>query len=199
MLGEISGVYFDASSVEHGFTRNALGNYTSFDISGGDGLTGAWLNQIGQVAGNYTTAGNVSHGYIMQTDGTITTFDPPGSLSTYVTGINSSGEMTGYYSLAGGTQIQEFTSDQYGDITTFNISGFMFSAGIEDNGNVVGQYKNAAIFHRWKRTAAGAVTYFSDPSAAGMGTLPTCVNGNGKVAGIYYDSGGNQHNFVMLN
>jgi hypothetical protein len=197
--GEISGVYFDSNSVEHGFTRDASGTYTSFDIPGGDGVTGALLNQAGQVAGSYTTQGDVSHGYIMQTDGTITTFDPPNSIGTSVTGINGSGETTGYYSLSGDT-VQEFTSDQYGNVTTFNITGFGFNAGIEDNGDVIGSYKNAAIYHGWKRTAAGAVSYFSDPSAAGgLGTFSTCVSGNGKVAGLYYDSSGNQHNFVMLN
>jgi hypothetical protein len=196
--GEISGVYFDANSVEHGFVRDASGNYTSFDVSGGSAVTSAGLNQTGQIAGNYTTAGNVSHGYVREADGTITAFDAPGSSGTYVIGINSTENTTGYFFPdAGGTE--EFTRDQYGNVTTFNISGYLSSAGIQDNGNVIGSYKNGSKYHGWKRTAAGAVSYFSDPSATGRGTFPTCVSGNDLVAGIYYDSSGNQHSFVMHN
>jgi hypothetical protein len=195
--GEIAGIYFDSNSVEHGFIRDTQGSYTSFDVPGADEVTGAWLNESGQIAGNYTI-GLVSHGYIMQTDGTITTFDPPESTSTYVAGINSSGEMAGYYMV--GEAIDGFTSDQYGNITTFNVSGLAYTAGIEDNGNVVGAYKSAARYHGWKETDAGDLTYFSDPAAAGgYGTLPACVSGNSKVAGSYYDSSGNPHNFVMTN
>ena len=194
---EIAGIYFDSNSVEHGFIRDALGNYTSFDVTGGDAVTSAWLNESGQIAGNYTI-GLVSHGYMMQTDGAITTFDPPESTGTYVAGVNSSGEMAGYYAV--GEAIEAFTSDQYGDITTFSVSGLAYTAVIEDSGNVIGAYKNVATYHGWKESAAGGLTYFSDPAAAGgYGTLPACVSGNSKVAGAYYDSSGNPHNFVMTN
>jgi hypothetical protein len=203
--GQVAGIYIDSQSVGHGFIwQSDTGTFTTFDIPGGNGVTGALLNQAGQVAGTYTTQGsitqgNVSHGYIMQTDGTITTFDPPNSIGTSVTGINGSGETTGYYSLSADT-VQEFTSDQYGNVTTFNITGFFQNAGLEDSGDVLGTYESAARAHGWKRTAAGVVSYFSDPSAAGgLGTFSTCVSGNGKVAGLYYDSSGNTHDFVMTN
>jgi len=196
--GEISGVYFDANSVEHGFVRDAAGDYASFDVSGGDAVTGAWVNQYGQIAGNYTTAGNVPHGYVREADGTITTFDAPNSSGTYVVGINSTENTTGYFFPAGGGT-EEFVRDQYGNITTFSISGYSSTAGIEDNDNVIGTYKNGSKYRGWNRTTSGAVSYFSDPSASGLGTFPSCVSGNGRVAGIYYDSSGNQHSFVMLN
>ncbi len=196
--GMISGVYFDSNSVEHGFVRDATGNYTSFDVSGGYAVTSAWLNEAGQVAGNYMVAnnGNSSHGYVRNTDGSLTTFDPPASLGTYVAGLNSSGEATGYYYLAGGT-IQEFIRDQAGNTTAFSISGYSTSAGIEDNGNAIGSSKSALTFRGWKQTATGAVSFFKDPSSGVGGTTPTCVSGNAKVAGYYFDSQGNSHTFVM--
>ena len=161
-------------------------------------MTAAWLNQSGQIAGSYTTLGNVYHGYVREEDGTIASFDAPDSTDTHVIGINSAEDTTGYFfPKSGGTQ--QFSRDQYGNVTTFRIPGFLLTAGISDNGNTVGTYKNGAKYRGWKRTAAGTVTYFSDPLATGSGTFPTCVSGDGKVAGIYNDSSGNQHSFVLRN
>lgn len=200
--GEICGVYLDANSTEHGFTRDASGNYTSFDVSGDSAVIGAWLNQGGQVGGTYYTnsgAGNVAHGYVMGTDGTMTTFDAPqAATGTYLVGVNASGETTGYDYLAGEV-IQEFVRDEFGNISSFSIPGYGFTAGIEDNGTAIGVYKNASKYHGWKRTAAGVISYFNDPSAGSAGTYPTCVSSNGKVAGTYADSSGKTHAFLMVN
>jgi hypothetical protein len=56
--GEIAGVYIDAQSIQHGFVRDALGNYTTFDIPGGVSVTNAFINQSGVVAGSYQAAGS---------------------------------------------------------------------------------------------------------------------------------------------
>ena len=197
--GQIAGVYFDTGGYEHGFIRDASGNYTSFDVPGDSWVESAWLNQNGQVGGTYY-ANSVNHGYIMATDGTFTTFDAPESSTpgTFVLSINLSGETTGvYYPSAGG--LQEFVRDQYGNMTTFSIPYFYTVAGIEDNGNVIGMKSHLSQDRGWKRTPAGVVTYFNDASSGYDGTVPTCVSGNGKVAGTYFDSGGKIHGFLMTN
>jgi hypothetical protein len=198
--GQISGIYFDANSVEHGFIWDA-GVFTSFDVPGGVSVLGAVLNQSGEIAGTYEAPGmnggsNVPSGYIRDASGNFTTFTVPDSVQTVVTGINASGQIAGSYN-----SLDTYFRDQFGNITTFTVAGYEGTAGIEDSGNVVGAYEDAKGLHGWKRTAAtGAVTYFSDPEAyGGEGTLPTCVSGNGKVAGYYFDSSGNSHDFVMLN
>ena len=197
--GEIAGVYFDTSGYEHGFVRDASGNYTSFDVPGDSWVESAWLNQSGQVGGTYY-ANSVNHGYIMATDGTFTTFDAPGSstLGIFVGSINASGETTGVYYPAG-SGLQEFVRDQYGNITTFSIPYFYTVVGIEDNGDVIGMKSHLSQDRGWKWTPAGVVTYFNDASAGNDGTNPTCVSGNGKVAGTYFDSGGKIHGFLMTN
>ena len=200
--GEVSGVYIDATYVQHGFVRDASGNYTTFDVPGDSSVVSAWLNQSGQVGGGYNTFdsvnGNIPHGYLLGTDGTYTTFDVPGVVDgTYVVGINSTGEATGYYFV--GTSPQQFVRDQFGNITTFSITGYETTAGIEDNGNIIGMYKTGSKFRGWKRTAAGVISFFNDPNAGPGGTFPTCVSGNAKVAGSYLDSSGNIHGFLMVN
>jgi len=200
--GEIAGVFWDSSSVEHGFLRDASGNYTTFDIPGGANVTSAVLNQNGEVAGSYQASGSpfdIPSGYVRDTAGNITSFVVPNSAETFVTGINLSGQITGYYYSAG--TAQPFFRDQYGNFTTFNITGYIWTAGIEDNGDVVGTYKvtNSNTRKGWQMTTTGVLSFFKDPSAGSQGTYPWCVSGNGKIAGYYFDSLGNPHEFVEHN
>jgi hypothetical protein len=39
----------------------------------------------------------------------------------------------------------------------------------------------------------------SDPNAGSEGTIVTCVNASGEIAGDYYDSGGTDHGFTYSN
>ncbi len=197
---EISGVYFDSNSVEHGFIRDASGNYTTFNVPGGANVISAALNQSGEVAGTYTvgTTSTVPYGYVMDTGGNITTFEVPDSVETFVSGINASGQVTGYYCCYE-SNLQPYFRDQYGNITTFSITGYHSNAGIEDNGNMVGTYVSGGTDKGWQMTAAGDLTYFKDPSAGSQGTYSSCVSGDGKIAGYYWDSEGNVHNFVEHN
>ena len=202
-LGEIAGVFWDSSSVEHGFVRDGSGNYTTFDIPGGSAVMNAVLNQDGVVAGTYnvhTTGANYTYGYVMDTMGNITTFAVPGDVyGTSVVAINSYGEVTGTYYPT--VNPQEFLRDQFGNITTFNIAGYIWTAGIEDNADIVGTYKatNSNTRKGWQMTTAGTLSYFKDPSAGSQGTYAWCVSGNGRIAGYYFDSVGAPHQFVEHN
>jgi hypothetical protein len=154
------------------------------------------LNQSGEVAGSYTGSSlYVSHGYVMDTLGNITTFDPPDSTDTFVTGINSSGEIAGYYAIGGA--YYGFVRDASGSITTFTVAGLLVVAGVADNGNVYGMSRTATKDLGWKYTAAGILSYFEDPSAGPLGTLPLCVSSSDKAAGIYFDSNGDAQDFEM--
>jgi probable HAF family extracellular repeat protein len=202
-VGEIAGVYFDSDSVEHGFVRDASGNYTSFDVPGGSAVINAYINQAGTVAGtyNYKAVGaNYTYGYVMDASGVITTFQVPGSRAgNTVTGINSTGVVAGEYYPT--LDPQGYTRDQDGNITAFDISGYLWTAGIEDSGTVVGTYQvaNSVTRRGWQITESGAVSYFKDPSAGSQGTNAYCVSGNGHIAGYYADAQGNQHDFVESN
>lgn len=200
--GEIAGVYWDSSSLEHGFLRDASGNYTTFDIPGGVNVTSAAINESGEVAGSYQASSvgfDIPSGYTMDTTGNISTFVVPDSEETFVTGINASGQVTGYYNVVGGPT-EPFFRDQYGNFTTFNVPNYIWTAGIEDSGNVIGtDNPTSATRKGWQMTASGDLTYFKDPNAGSQGTFPWCVSGNGKIAGYYIDSQGNYNNFVKYN
>ena len=185
------------ATVEHGFVRDAYGNYTTFDVAGGNAVTSALLSQNGEVAGTYTDASFLSHGFVRDTLGNITTFDavvPGGITDGY--GINASGEIAGEYLQSG--SYQGFVRDTLGNITTFKISGLPYAgvAGIADNGNVYGVSKTGSD-RGWKYTGAGVVSYFNDPSAGPKGSSPSSASGNNKAAGVYWDSQGVLHDFYM--
>jgi ABC-type amino acid transport substrate-binding protein len=203
--GEIAGGYFDASDAAYGFVRDVSGTYTTFSVPNATQIAGALLNQSGQIAGTYVSTEAVGgdicyceHGYTMDTLGNITTFDGPGAVATYVAGVNAGGQITGQYTLSIiNLAWQTYFRDASGDITTFSVADWYSTAGIEDNGNVVGAYLTQGTYYGWQRNSVGEITFFKDPNAGNKGTLPTCVSGNGKVAGYYIDSGKVVHGFVQ--
>src|SRR6266496_2806858 len=80
--GLITGFYFDASDVFHGFLRAPDGGITTFDVPGagtgpGQGTRAANINPSEAIAGRYIDASDVSHGFLRAPDGTITAFDAP--------------------------------------------------------------------------------------------------------------------------
>src|SRR5438874_3521166 len=78
--GQITGFYFDASNLRHGFLRAPDGAITTFDAPGADqGTRSLSINPAGAVAGFYRDASFVAHGYLRTLDGTFTTFDAPGA------------------------------------------------------------------------------------------------------------------------
>ena len=107
--GTIAGIYFDASSVSHGFVRAPNGAITTFDAPGagtrpgqGTGGLGGAINPAGTIAGNYIDANFECHGFVRATNGAITTFDAPDAgtglfQGTIPFGSNPAGAIVGYY------------------------------------------------------------------------------------------------------
>ncbi len=182
--GQISGTYLDASSVEHGFIRDASGNYTTFDVSGGT-ILNVLLGQNGEIAGSYTDASSAVHGYMRDTSGNITVFDAQLGGYTYVYGINATGEIAGTSALTAA-----FVRGSSGNITLIDVPGLTYTGviGIGDNGTVYGKRAVSGVDRIWEYTAGGDLTYIVHPDAGYIGTIPACVSGNGKVAGVYYDT-----------
>lgn len=106
-LGTIAGTYTDGSNVFHGFVRNVIGQFTTFDAPGaGAGLyqgTGCYsdcpvsINDLETVTGSYIDSNSVQHGYVRNPNGSFVTIDPPGSIDTQPERINDSGLIVGYY------------------------------------------------------------------------------------------------------
>jgi hypothetical protein len=67
--GTITGFYFGADSVHHGFVRDQLGNFTSFDAPNagtrvGQGTTPTAINRSGQITGQVVGLQGVAHGFL---------------------------------------------------------------------------------------------------------------------------------------
>ena len=128
-------------------------------------------NDEGTVIGYYTDEYVVPHGFVRTRDGHFTSFDAPGA------GLGS-----------------------YLDQGTVPVS-------INDRGVIAGQYEDPNdVYHAFIRYPDGSFVSFDAPGAATAvtpqcapnvcGTLAYSINIEGETAGIYTDSGGNQHGFV---
>ena len=87
-FGAITGLYYDANNVFHGFLRKPDGTFIKFEAPGADttdeffGTFPNSLNDVGSIAGNYLDPGGVYHGFLRHPDGRFTEFDAPGSDTT---------------------------------------------------------------------------------------------------------------------
>jgi hypothetical protein len=109
--GTITGYFFDANWVGHGFLRTRDGTITTFDAPGagadpgdGEGTFPVSINADGTVAGYLQDTKWLTHGFSRSPDGKFTRFDVPGEGTTpgtwegtYTWDINREGAITGGY------------------------------------------------------------------------------------------------------
>ncbi|MGH8069593.1 MAG: hypothetical protein ACRERE_31010 [Candidatus Entotheonellia bacterium] len=62
--GVITGGYYDASSVGHGFVRAPDGTLTTFDVPGAIDTAPLGINPAGAITGFYYDASSVPHGFL---------------------------------------------------------------------------------------------------------------------------------------
>ena len=109
-LGAITGLYYDANNVFHGYLRNPSGTFIKFEAPGADttdeffGTFPNSLNDFGSIAGDYLDSSDVYHGFLRHPDGTFTEFDATGADTTagdfngtIPESLNLLGTITGVY------------------------------------------------------------------------------------------------------
>jgi uncharacterized membrane protein len=172
-LGEVTGYYFDASGLQHGFVRSAAGKFTSFDVPGSAGLSNpVAINLEGSVVGYYLDSSSQFHAFLRKSSGSFVSFDGPG-------GCNS-GTSAGCFGTA-----------------AFNVNVFgTVAANFADNSS---NFVNVGLI----RSPAGKLTTYQVPSAGNgpsQGTgCPGCavgLNASGAIAGIYTDVNNVFHGFL---
>jgi len=62
--GAITGNYYDASFVGHGFLRAPDGTFTTFDVPGAIDTAPLGINPAGAITGYYYDASDVAHGFL---------------------------------------------------------------------------------------------------------------------------------------
>ena len=216
--GAITGYYFDASNVSHGFLRARDSRFTTFDAPGAG--TGAYqgtyaysINPAGATTGGYTDASDVNHGFLRTPDDTITPFDvttptPPDPLpgteagqGTIGANINPAGEISGWYIDASGVW-HGFLRAPDGKFTTFDAPGANTNPGygtapgdvqcLNPAGATTGGYEDAhGREHAFIRAPDGRFTEYEAPGASTspyQGTFFGSINPAGAVSGFYWDT-----------
>jgi hypothetical protein len=148
--GVITGDYFDASGVDHGFLRAPDGTITTFDAPGAVNGTSllCCITPAGAVAGISFDANFVGHGFLRAPDGTFTSFDPPGAAPPFGTnpnGNNPAGAISGWYFDMSGV-FHGFLRAPDGTFTTIDPPGSLatFASVINPKGVITGNYIDAS-------------------------------------------------------
>jgi hypothetical protein len=206
--GEITGFYYDAGFLVHGFVRAADGTFTTFDGPLPNSTQPISISENGQITGSYVAPTNgfsFESGFVRARDGTITIFDAPGAgrafTGTFPQSISPDGVITGGYigSPILGAPQAGFVRAPDGTITTFNgpAAGIAPSTAtspqsINPSGEITGWYADGNGVQGFVRASDGTITSFD---AGPQGTNPTSINPSGEVTGWYADGNG-VHGFV---
>ena len=188
-VGEIT----DQDQTQHGFVRKANGSVSVFDAPQSDGITVInGLNAHGTFSGYYMGTDNNNHALLVKQDGTFLSYDVSGAKETIALGINDSGATTGeFITIDGGYPIRHgFVRSGKGKFQTFDVPGARETVGglIDADGVVAGEwYDDQHTEHGFVRSADGTIAKF-DPIRQTGGTYVTGINGQGSVAGFFYDS-----------
>jgi hypothetical protein len=212
--GAITGVYFDVSSVGHGFLRSPEGAFATFDAPGNSQYTnGIALNLEGAVVGYYLNQNGVFHAFLRHPDGTIQTWKGPDAASTGAFDINIFGTAVGHYRDNNTSVVHGFMRSPQGKITTFEAPGAGTgpfqgtgspgsSVAINVFGAIAGYYTDANnVVHGYLRNPTGAFTTFLPTGAGPQGTgcfsdCPLGLNDWDAVTGYYYDVNNVAHGFL---
>ncbi len=137
--GTITGYFYDAKNVKHGFLRDKLGTFVTFEVPGSAGTTPESINNSGEVTGTYD--------------------DPPKVSGNWVGWKCSSGPCS-YKAGA----VHSFLRDANGTITACDMPGAAMCASVTVGGSRVGHNLDAnRTFHGFIRDEHGAVTMFDAP------------------------------------
>lgn len=185
--GAVTGYYYDANFVIHGFLRAGDGTLTAFDPPGSQFTFVTGINPEGAITGSYADVNFMGHGFLRAPDGTFTTFDAPGDVNgTGASGINPAGAITGTWYDANFVS-HGFLRAGDGTLTTFDAPGagtgfFQGTSpvGINPQGTVSGCYIDANnVGHGLVRAEDGALTAFDVPGAEVTGCFSFVFPGYG--------------------
>jgi hypothetical protein len=196
--GAISGGYFDATG-SHGFVRDSLGKFTSFDVKNSTFSSIGPVNGPGAVIGAYVDPYLSIHGFVRNPLGEIMSFDVPGSpYQTLPISINDNGAISGFYAFLN-KPLHGFVRDSLGNITTFDVAAGVNGThplSINVQGAIAGTYTDTNfVRHGFVRDPNGTITTFDAPGAV-YGTVANSIDRYGAVSGYFSDANAISHGFV---
>jgi hypothetical protein len=154
--GVITGYYYDAGGIPHGFLRARDGTFPSFDPNGSLAALGATqgskafgINSALVITGYWYDASGFIHCFMRASTGTFTNIDPPNSLGSndfYPIVINPMGAITGNYFDGNTGSTRGFVRASVGGpnaFTAFDAPGSHPQA-INPAGAITGNYSDAS-------------------------------------------------------
>ena len=176
--GVITGAYFDANFVPHGFLRFANGTVTPFDVPGAvSTYPSGGISLSGAITGTYGGP-NGSGGFVRAPNGSFTTFDFgfPDLFVASPLSISPAGTIAGTYIDATDFALHGFLRNPDGTTTTFEApgAGTSFLQGtqpvsISPGGTVAGCYVDAhSVGHGFVRAKDGTLTMFDVPNSTNL-------------------------------
>jgi probable HAF family extracellular repeat protein len=214
--GTVTGWYWDANGITHGFVRFADGKITPFDAPGAGtnpnyfgGTIPVGINNLGTVVGYENDENGVAHAFVRTADGKFKSFNAPGAdlnpadrLGTTTSGINDLGTIAGtYYDTAGVGHGYVRQAD--GKFTSFEVvgaaNGTTPDGPLNWAGALGGFYLDANLqFHLFVRDPFGKISAFDGPGMCTGGTPVGCYGGGmydvnifGNSIGAFMDNSGN--------
>jgi hypothetical protein len=206
--GAITGYYYDANFVGHGFLRSSNGTFTTFDVPGLTSTFPSSISQAGAITGSYAYNNDVNfvgHGFLWASNGTLITFDAPGAgtgilQGTYPSSINPEGRITGTYYDAN-NMAHGFLRGSNGTMTTFDAPDACTTCyfqgtqavGINPEGVILGIYTDATNNnHGFQRASDGTLTTFDPPGRIGIFAPfsfgpDLYMNPEGVITGTYFE------------
>jgi hypothetical protein len=171
---------------------------TVFSVTGATNTSPAAINDSGVVVGSYwfdCSPSNVCEkSFIRAADGTITTFGVPGADETQAVAINASGETTGFFSGNGttGSFVRKANGKiiQFGVVNSSDDVNYPQASGINDRGEVVGNYSSTVGNPGNERAFIRGPGGFIKGIDVADGGTPS-INASGMITGYYggFDDG----------
>jgi hypothetical protein len=204
--GMIAGNYIDNANRQHGFIRQANGQFIDFTPPHTIDITVMALNNPGQVVGTASTVLTppyVFSGFLRNPNGRYAIFAPTGAVYTAPLGINDSGVVTGYYYDSAGNY-HGFLRNPGGAITVIDEPDASIGSGkgtwataINANGAVAGYYTDISTgtFRVFIRDQFGNFTNF-DAASGTVYPVTFAINLSSEVAGRYSGSDNVNYGFV---
>lgn len=186
--------------VEHAFFGTPDGNYTTFDAGSG-GSEARGISNDGTITGiSNSQNGNTSTEpiYERRPDGKFLNVTMSGrQLFGLAQGINGNDKFAGYYWNTQTSKTQGFVGRNGVWKANVNVpteKQFAGALGINDSNMIVG-YFFAPPLQGFVLNGKN-LTIVNYPDAKATGTILNGINNNGKVAGQWIDSNGNEHSFL---
>ena len=192
--------------VEHGFTRDNSGNYSSYDApspGAGRNVTATTLsgvNSNGETVGYYkVTSPNQTFG--LWNGAGFTSLQYPSINDTRAFGINDSQVIVGKYKDSGGVEHgYTYSNSSFTNIDaqiTYPNATNIKANGINNSGLIVGEFADSGGALHGFLLSGGNFTLIDVNLPGAVNTSPTGINNMGWIVGSYF-IGSVEHSFVNI-